>query len=88
MKKLIVKNINNYDYTLIDNDNNIHVINIEFYSKLKPNIGDIIYLDDSLLTEVNLFSFDEFNDMNNLDKKDIIKVVSKNGDYYLQRRFG
>ena len=88
MQKLIIKETNNYDYTLIDQDNNVYVKNIEFYSKYKPQVNDIVYVDNSILEEVNLYAFDEVYDTRNVDIKDIIKVVSNNNEYYFQRRYG
>ena len=88
MKKLIIKEINNYDYTLIDQDNNVYVKNIEFYSKYKPQVNDMIYVDDSIINEVNLYTFDEVYNTRNIDIKDIIKVVSNDKEYYFQRRYG
>ena len=88
MQKLIIKEINNYDYTLIDQDNKVYNKNIEFYSKYKPQLNNIIYVDDSIINEVNLYTFDEVYDTRNIDIKDIIKVVSNNKEYYFQRRYG
>ena len=88
MKKLIIKEINNYDYTLIDQDNNVYVKNIEFYSKYKPQVNDMIYVDDSIINEVNLYTFDEVYNTRNIDIKDIIKIVSNDKEYYFQRRYG
>ena len=88
MKKLIIQEINNYDYKLIDQDNNIYNKNIEFYSKYKPQVNDIIYVDDSIINEVNLYAFDEVYDTKNVDIKDIIKVVSNDKEYYFQKRYG
>ena len=88
MKKVIIKEINNYDYTLIDSDNNSYKLNIEFYSNYKPTINDIIYIDDKILNNINLYAFDEIYDKNNVLKEDIIKIVSNDKEYYFQRRFG
>ena len=88
MKKLIIKEINNYDYTLMDQDNNVYNKNIEFYSKYKPQVNDIVYLDDSILEEVNLYAYDEVYGIRDIDIIDIIKVVSNNKEYYFQRRYG
>ena len=46
MKKVVIKEINNYDYTLVDSNNKVYIKNIEFYSEYKPVVGDIIYLED------------------------------------------
>ena len=88
MQKLIIKEINNYDYILVDEKENIYNKNIEFYSKYKPQVNDIVYVDNSILEEVNLYAFDEVYDTRNVDIKDIIKVVSNNNEYYFQRRYG
>ena len=88
MYKLIIQEINNYDYKLIDQDNNIYNKNIEFYSKYKPQVNDIIYVDESIINEVNLYAFDEVYDTRDVDIKDIIKIVSNKKEYYFQRRYG
>ena len=88
MYKLIIQEINNYDYTLIDEKENIYNKNIKFYSKYKPQVNDILYVDDSIVKEVNLYFFDEVYDTKNVDIKDIIKVVSNDKEYYFQRRYG
>jgi len=88
MKKVIIKEINDYNYTLVDNDNNKYIKNIEFYSTYKPVINDVIYLDESILHEVNLFAFDELYKMDKVNIKNYIKVVHEDKEYYFQRRFG
>ncbi len=90
MKKVVIKEINKYNYTLVDSDNIIYIKNIEFYSKYKPNIGDILYLDDDIINDVNLFTFDDLYDKDIVKKEDIVKVINKKQgkEYYLQRRFG
>ncbi len=88
MRKLIIKEIDNYDYMLMDQDNITYNKNIEFYSKYKPQVNDIIYVDDSIINEVNLYAFDELYDTRDVDIKDIIKVVSNDIEYYFQRRYG
>lgn len=88
MHKLIIKEINNYDYTLIDEKEINCRLNIEFYSKYKPQVNDIIYVDDSTLKEVNLYAFDEVYDTKNINIEDFIKVVSNDKEYYFQRRYG
>lgn len=88
MIKTIVKSINNYDYTLVDNQNNEYVINIEFYSNYKPQLNDIIYFDNIIINKTNLYAFDEVYDTMNIDIKDIIKVVHEDKEYYFQRRYG
>lgn len=88
MHKLIIKEIDNYDYLLINQDNNVYNKNIEFYSEYKPQVNDIIYVDDNIINEVNLYAFDEVYDTKNIDIKDFIKVVNNDKEYYFQRMYG
>ena len=46
-----------YDYIVIDEKGINYRLNIEFYSNYKPQVNDIIYVDDSILKEVNLYAF-------------------------------
>lgn len=88
MKKVIIKQINGYDYILVDEDNNVYYKNIEFISKLKPKEKDIIYLSEKILDEDNLFTFADFNDRNNVKEDEIIKIISSDEKYYLIRHYG
>lgn len=88
MKRLIIQKINNYDYSVIDEKGTNYRLNIEFYSNYKPQVNDIIYVDDSILKEVNLYAFDEVYDTKNIAIKDFIKVVSSDKEYYFQRIYG
>ena len=87
MRKVIIKEIDEYDYTLIDNDKT-YVLNIEFYSKYKPVVGDIIYLADDIIENNNLYAFDEIYDTSNCNLDDMIKVIHEDKVYYFQRRYG
>ena len=88
MKKVIIKEINDYNYTLVDSDNNKYIKNMEFYSTYKPVINDVIYLDEKILREINLFAFDELYAIDKIKLENYIKVVHEDKEYYFQRRFG
>ena len=88
MRKVEIKKIDNYNYTLTDINNNVYIKNIEFYGNYKPVIGDIIYIDNSILDENNLYSFDEIYDKSNYQIEEIIKVVHDDKEYYFQRIYG
>lgn len=88
MKKVKVVKIDNYDYTLVDFDNNIYEKNIEFYSSIKPSVGDIIYISESILNEVNLYAFDMLYTTSNVEIDDVIKLVHNKEEYYFQRVYG
>ncbi len=85
MKKVTVIEINGYIYTLEDEDNKRYEINIEFYDT-KIDIGDIIYLNEKVLKETNLYSYGPI--IENNDVEDLIKIVKNNKNIYLQRYYG
>lgn len=85
MKKVIVKNIDNYLYTLEDSNKKIYEINIQFYDT-KIDIGDTIYIDDKVLEEVNIYAYGPLLEEANVE--DLIKIVKDNKNIYLQRYYG
>ena len=87
MRKVVIEKIDGYDYSLRE-DNKKYVKNIEFYSSYKPMVGDIIYLDDLILDEDNLYAFDEIYDTSKKNLSDIIKIIHDDKEYYFQRRYG
>lgn len=87
MKKLLVKDIKDNDYTLIDDFNNSYFVNMKFYIEYKLEIGDIIYLPKSILIETNSYAFGKI-EPENKNTEDIIKVVTNKKEIYLQRYYG
>lgn len=85
MKKVQVKEINNYVYTLITDDNKTYDINIEFYDT-SVDIGDYIFIDDKVLEETNLYAYGPIKENN--DPEDLIKIVKDDKEIYLQRYYG
>lgn len=85
MKKVQVVKINNYIYTLEDNDKNTYDINIEFYDT-EVNVGDYIFIDDKVLEEANIYTYGPIIENNDLE--DLIKIVKDDKEIYLQRYFG
>lgn len=96
MKKLVIKDINNYDYTLIDSFSNKFNLNIEFYGlDSLPKKLDVIYMNEKLLNNVNnnLVSFGPLDEIygktiKNEDDKDLIILNTNNKNIYLKRFYG
>ena len=86
MKILKVVSKNYYDYTLLDENGKRYDKNIEFYS-VNVNIGDFLCLPESILEEVNIFTYGPVQS-NNVMANDIIKVVSGDRQLFLQRYYG
>ncbi len=96
MIKLIIDNVDGYNYTLRDNDNTSYNINIEFYDINKlPKIGDFIYISNKLLNKINnnIISFGKLDGIygrNIIDEndEDIICVSIHDKLIYLKRYYG
>ena len=92
IKKLIVKNIENFTYMLSDESND-YEFNFEFYD-IDVDREDIIYIHDSLLRKKHeLLSFGAINGIygrNIIDENDPDLLVIKKGDnlIYLKRYYG
>ena len=85
MKKVKVIKASKYDYVLEDNNKKQYNINIEFYDT-EVNEGDIIFVDDKVLEETNLYAYGPLLEEANIE--DLIKIVKDGKDIYLQRYYG
>lgn len=95
MKKLIIDNINNYDYYLKDEYEKLYKLNIEFYDLVDDiKIGDYIYMNEELFEEKNtLYSFGPLTGecgrkITSSTDKDIIVLISNDKEIYLKRYYG
>ena len=85
MKKVKVIKASKYDYVLEDNNKKQYNINIEFYDT-EVNEGDIIFVDDKVLEETNLYAYGPLLEEANIE--DLIKIVKDGKNIYLQRYYG
>ena len=85
MVKVKVLEVDNYIYTLEDNNKNTYEINTEFYDT-KIDKGDIIYIDENVLKEPNIYTYGPLLEEANVE--DLVKIVKDNKDIYLQRYYG
>ncbi len=87
MKKVKIVEIGEYNY-ILDDGNKKYEKSIEFNSKYKPKINDVIYISENVLEEENLFAFGDLYNDKKVCEDDIIKIVSGNNEYYLLRLYG
>lgn len=93
MKKVTIKDKEDYIYYLIDN-NNEYELKIEFYDlNILPKKGDNFYLDEKLLREKILLSFGLINnndgkDINLLKEDEILILDNGKEKIYLKRYYG
>lgn len=92
MKKLIIKEIKEYSYIFSDGDNEIEMtlelqgINYEL------QIGDIIYFPKKLVQDKQFYSFgpigEKYSKKSNVNYKEMIKIITPEGNILLQRYYG
>lgn len=82
--KLKVIRINGDNYTFEKIDGSMLVMNIEIYGDLKLKINDYIYIKEETTEENITVRFGSIY----TDKTEIIKIISDNNTYYLQRYYG
>ena len=93
MKKVTIKDKEDYIYYLIDN-NNEYELKIEFYDlNILPKKGDNLYIDEKLLREKILLSFGLINnndgkDINLLKEDEILILDNGKEKIYLKRYYG
>lgn len=93
MKKVTIKDREDYIYYLTDN-NNEYELKIEFYDlNILPKKGDNFYLDEKLLREKILLSFGLINnndgkDINLLKEDEILILDNGKEKIYLKRYYG
>ncbi len=100
MKKLEIIRVDNYMYTLKDNENNLYIFTFEFHSmKKKPQVGDYIYLSDELLDKEYIeysesYAFGSLDDTSgrkieeNKNTQDLIVIQQGEKKKYLKRLYG
>ena len=91
MIKLEIISKDEYNNYTLKNNNKKYNLSINFYGDNIPNIGDFIYLPEQILKNINIYNFGPVNkkNMNNiLTEEEIMKVISKDKEYYLQRYYG
>lgn len=86
MKKLIIKNINGCSYELEDELGNTYIKDFIFYVE-QPKENDIMLIPENILEETNIFNFGQV-DETSLNKEELVKVITQEKEYYIQRIYG
>ena len=82
-----IKNIDEYCNYVLESDNKVYEVNINFMDINKPSEGDYIYMPEKALKENVSLNFGPINN-DNLNEDDIIVLSNKGNKIYLQRFFG
>ena len=86
--KLRVKKIDNTNYKLKDSKGNIIIKNLIFNTNKTPNIDEYIYLSEQIIKEKNIFQYGIINNLDKINNNEVIKIETKDGEYFLQRYYG
>lgn len=84
--KLEVLSVKKYDYKFRYNGKIIHK-NIEFYSKTKPKVGDIVYVSLKIL-EDDMLSFGHIKSIPEVNHNNVFVIQRNNQNIYLRRYYG
>ena len=89
MKKLIVKNKDEYsNYILEDNKNNIYEVNINFIDVELPTIGNYLYVPEKVLKERVSLNYGLIEDTTNINEDELITIIQNEKKLHLQRFYG
>ena len=94
MIKCEIEKVEDYNYTIRDLDNEMHILNMDFYGLLKkPSIGDYLYIKEELLNSQIPLYFEVMPSLNKeaflrLNEKEFLLLVIENQEYYLKRVYG
>ena len=86
MKKLVIKEINGCSYELSDESGNTYIKDFIFYIE-QPKENDIMLIPENILQETNIFNFGQV-DETNINKEELVKVITQEKEYYIQRIYG
>lgn len=88
MVKLVVVDKEFNDYTLRDDHNREYIVNIKFYIDEEIKVGNILYLPNSVLEEVNSYAYGPIREESKKEEDDLIKVITDKKELYLERYYG
>lgn len=97
MEKFTIKNINDFNYQLVDKSNKIYQVNLEFIGNFQPQVNDTIYMDIKLLHEQVPLTFGPLEDIyghsiekiiTNHEDSEIINIKNNEINLYLKRFYG
>ncbi len=84
--ELKVENIEDYNYTLKHNEDTYNK-NIEFNTNTKPEVGDIIYINQNALNG-DMLTYGYINSLSDINDNNILILERDEGKIYFQRYYG
>lgn len=87
MIKMIIEKKEGCLFTLKDEKNNTYKKDFIFYDIEEPKENDIMLIPECILKEINIFNFGPV-DESKINKDELIKIINKEKEYYIQRYYG
>ena len=91
MIKLKIIHIDKCNY-ILEGNNKVYNLVVEFLGNKIPNINDILYISPKILREKNIYTYGPLKGPYckniNVTEEELIKVITSNEEYYLQRYYG
>ncbi len=94
MIKCVIEKVEDYNYSIRDIENEMHILNMDFYGlKKKPSVGDCLYIKKELLNAQVPLYFEVMPSLNKeaflrLNEKEFLLLIIENQEYYLRRVYG
>ena len=94
MIKCVIEKVEDYNYTIRDIENEMHILNMDFYGlEKKPSVGDCLYIKEELLNSQVPLYFEVMPNLNKdafllLNEKEFLLLIIENQEYYLKRVYG
>jgi len=88
MIKLVMKSKDEYCNYILEGNDKIYDVNINFMGVELPVVGDYIYISEKVLKEKVSLNYGLIDNENNINENELMILVNNNKKIYLQRYYG
>ncbi len=88
MIKLVMKSKDEYCNYILEGNDKIYDVNINFMGVELPVVGDYIYISEKVLKEKVSLNYGLIDNENNTNENELMILVNNNKKIYLQRYYG
>lgn len=88
MIKLVIKSKDEYCNYILEGNDKIYDVNINFMGVELPIVGDYIYISENVLKEKVSLNYGLIDSIDNINEDELMILVHNNKKIYLQRYYG
>lgn len=88
MIKLVIKGKDSYSNYVLEGNDKIYEVNINFMDIELPIEGDYLYIPEKVLNEEVSLNYGIVDNSDNIVEEDLLLLVKNNNKIYLQRFYG